>query len=62
MKIKNGLKISTQEPWYDLTDGGYLKPDEICADAKDSQRVKEAIAVIVDFLESCEEQIPDFIQ
>ncbi len=62
MKIKKGLEISTGDFWYDLTDGGYLNPDEICADKKDSQKVKEAIEVIRDFQSSCEEQIEDFIQ
>jgi hypothetical protein len=62
MKIKKGLEISTGDFWYDLTDGGYLDPDEICADKSDAHRVKEAIAVIQDFQSSCEEQIEDFSQ
>ena len=29
MKLKKGLENSSSEPWYDLSDGGYLKPEEI---------------------------------
>jgi len=62
MKIKKGLEVSTGDFWYDLIDGGYLDPEEICADKKDAQKVKKAIAVIKDFENSCEEQIEGFIQ
>jgi len=62
MKIKKGLKISTDDFYYDLTDGGYLLPEKICADKKDAQKVIDAIAVLQDFQASCEEQIKDFNQ
>ncbi len=62
MKIKKGLEISTGEFWYDLTMGGYLKPDEICANKSDAERVKLAIAIVRDFEKSCEEQIEGFVQ
>lgn len=62
MRIKKNLKISTDGFWYDLTDGGYLKPEEICADKKDVIRIKEALIVLEDFRQSCEEQIKDFIR
>jgi len=62
MKIKKGLSISTIDFWYDLTDGGYLDPKEICTDKKDAEKVLEAIKVIQDFQRSCEEQIEDFLQ
>ena len=62
MKIKKGLEISTGDFWYDLTDGGYLKPDEICENPEDAKKVEEAVKVIKDFQDSCEEQIEDFIQ
>ena len=62
MKIKKGLNISTSDFWYDLTDGGYLNPDEICSDKKDAQKVQDAIKIIKEFQASCEEQITDFIQ
>lgn len=60
MKIKEGLEVSTDDFWYDLTDGGYLKPEEICEDLTDAFKVKEAIAIVRDFEYSCEEQIEGF--
>jgi hypothetical protein len=62
MKIKEGLNISTDEFWYDLTDGGYLNPRKICDDPADAKKVLEAIAIILDFQKSCEEQIENFNQ
>ena len=62
MKIKEGLEISTMDFWYDLTDGGYLDPDEICEDPADAKRVKDAIEIVKEFEESCDEQIEGFIQ
>ncbi len=62
MKLKKGLEISTSDFWYDLTDGGYLKPEDICADEKDAEAVNKAIDLIMDFQKSCEEQIEDFCQ
>lgn len=62
MKIKKGLEVSSSDFWYDLTEGGYLDPDKICAEKKDTEKVKEAIEVIRDFQQSCEEQIDGFVQ
>jgi len=62
MKLKEDLDNSTDDFWYDLTDGGYLDPDEMCASAKDAKKVKDAIAVLLEFRESCEEQIEGFIR
>lgn len=62
MKIKDGVQASTGDFWYDLTSGGYLKPEELLENKEDIIKVKEAIKVIRDFEYSCEEQIEDFIQ
>ena len=62
MRIKKGLEISTTEFWYDLTDGGYLNPDEICALKSDAKKVKKAIDILRDFESSCREQIEGFVQ
>ena len=61
MKIKKGCKASTSDFWYDLSDGGYLKPKDICADAAEAEKVEAAVNVILDFQESCEDQIKDFL-
>lgn len=62
MKLKDGLEINTGDFWYDLTSGGYLRPLEICANEEDAKKVIQAIEVIREFENSCEEQIEDFIQ
>jgi len=62
MKIKDGCAASTSDFWYDLTDGGYLNPEDILEDAEDVERVKEAIETIREFEDSCNEQIEDFCQ
>lgn len=61
MKIKKGLTVSTGEFYYDLTKGGYLRPEEICEDLEDAKKVNEAIKVIEEFEKSCEDQIEDFV-
>lgn len=62
MNIKRGLEISTQDFWYDLTDGGYLVPRDICENIEDAKKVEEAIRVIEEFEKSCDKQISGFIQ
>jgi hypothetical protein len=62
MKIKKGCEASTGDFWYDLTDGGYLNPRDICENAKDAKKVEDAVKVIRDFQESCEAQIDGFIR
>ncbi|MFW6002377.1 MAG: hypothetical protein ACOCQD_03475 [archaeon] len=62
MNIKKGCTVTTDDFWYDLTDGGYLKPEEILEDPKDVKRVKDAIATIREFENSCEEQIDGFFR
>jgi len=62
MKIKEGCTASTSDFWYDLTKGGYLNPEEILESKNDVDRVKNAINVVMEFEQSCEEQIEDFIQ
>jgi len=61
MKIKDGCKLSTNEFWYDLTVGGYLKPDEILENPEDIKRVTNAIEILIEFEVSCEEQINGFL-
>jgi len=62
MKLKKDLDISTQDFFYDLFAGGYIKPEEICENKEDVKRIEEAIEVLEDFKDSCEEQIENFIQ
>lgn len=62
MKIKDGCNAATSEFWYDLTSGGYLNPEEILESPADVKKVQAAIEIIMEFEESCEEQIEGFIQ
>ena len=62
MKIKKGLQISSDDPYYDLSDGGYLIPGDICENVEDARKVEEAVRILKDFLDSCEEQIENFLQ
>lgn len=57
MKIKEGTDISTDDFWYDLFDGGYIKPETFLEDEEDIVRVKNAIAVIRELQDSLEDYI-----
>ena len=57
MKIKNNAKIETSDFYYDLFDGGYIKPEEVLESEEDIKRVQEALGVINTFKESVEEII-----
>jgi hypothetical protein len=61
-EVKEGCEASTQDFWYDLTKGGYLKPDEILVNQKDIDEVMAAIAIVEKFERSCDNQIEGFIQ
>jgi hypothetical protein len=62
MKIKQNLKIYTNDFWYDVVDGGHLKPETILEDDVDINAVSNAVKVLKAFRSACEEQIEDFIQ
>ena len=62
MKIKEGCTASSSDFWYDLTSGGYLSPEDILENKEDVERVKNAIEVVQEFEQSCNEQIEGFIQ
>jgi hypothetical protein len=61
MKLKPNLTFSTGDFYYDMCEG-YLKPERMCEDPEDAKRVDEALKVIVDFMDSCEEQIEGFVR
>jgi len=55
-KFKDGVKIETQDFWYDLTDGGYIKPEEVLNDTNDIEEVLSAIELLQQFRNAAEEQ------
>jgi len=46
--------VCYDDPWYDMTSGGYINPDELLADKKQIDLVNKAIETIEDFLEQAE--------
>jgi len=56
MKIREDAEpfANSDELWYCLTDGGYLKPEDYLS-KEDAKKVNEAVSVVQDFLESMEE-------
>ncbi len=43
-------EIGSEDPLYELTDGGYLKPDDVLADAADATRVNAAVDSVKGFI------------
>lgn len=62
MKIKTGLDINSQDFFYDLTNGGYLDPFDICENIEDAERVYKSIKILVEFRDSIRESYEDFLQ
>lgn len=62
MKIRLEAEASTDDFWYDLAIGGYIKPEDILENQNDIDRVKQAISVIEEFYDSCEQQINGFLR
>jgi hypothetical protein len=46
MKFIKGIRVETDDFWYDLTDGGYIKPEDILLDDDDIKKVKSALATL----------------
>lgn len=58
--VKDGVEVSTDDFWYDLTNGGYISPEQILVNQKTAEKVNDAILTIMAFKEACEEQIEGF--
>lgn len=52
---KNAEPVYTDDPWYDLTSGGYIKPSELLTDQEEIEKVENAIKTIEEFFEDAEE-------
>lgn len=56
LKFKTDAEdMSTTEPYYDLFDGGYIKPEDLLEE-EDAKRVNEAVALIQQFFDEAEEK------
>lgn len=52
---KNAEPVYTDDHWYDLTSGGYIKPHELLTDQEEIEKVENAIKTILEFLNEAEE-------
>jgi hypothetical protein len=48
-------KIITNDFFYDLFDGGYIKPEDLLKDENDVETIKNAIKIIKEFRDLAEE-------
>jgi len=55
-KFKEGLERqgSSDGFWYDITDGGYIRPDKLLADPDQSKKLEEAIDLVISFRDAME--------
>lgn len=50
MKIfKKGVEITTDDFWYDLFEGGYIKPEKLLVDEEYANKVRKSIEVLREF-------------
>ena len=54
-KFKEDIKVYTEEFWYDLTDGGYIKPEEILVDESQAAELLKAIELVRSFERAIDE-------
>ena len=47
--------VCTSDPYYDLTDGGYINPEMLLEDAAQAEKVIAAAQLIQQFFEEAEE-------
>lgn len=49
--FKEGAEPQTSNDgfWYDLTDGGYIKPEEVLADGEQLEKLRAAIDIVQSF-------------
>lgn len=55
MEFKKRAKVKTSDVYYDLFDGGYIKPEKLLV-ASDAERVNAALATIREFLQEAEDK------
>lgn len=56
MKFVEGALVETQDFWYDLFDGGGIKPKCLLADLDDILRVERAVRVLQEFKSELDNQ------
>ena len=56
MKFKKDAKIETSDFWYDLTDGGYIKPKFLLENLDDILAVEKAKNLLIEFRNQAKSQ------
>lgn len=51
---KDAQSVCSDDPWYDLTSGGYIKPENFL-EGDELQKVYDAIELIEEFLEQLDD-------
>lgn len=54
--FKEGVEVYTEEFWYDLTDGGYIKPENVLADEEQIAKLDAAIELVRSFERAIDER------
>ena len=63
MKIKQEKLGELREDcdfWYDITDGGYIKPEELLDNKKDAEEVIKAVEILKEFQFAYEDAIEEY--
>jgi hypothetical protein len=56
-KFKKDVSVYTEEFWYDLTDGGYIIPEEILEDDEQIKELNKAIELVLSFEKKIDEMM-----
>jgi len=54
--FKEDVEVFTEEFWYDLTDGGYIKPENVLADKEQIAKLQAAIDLVRSFEQAIDER------
>lgn len=55
LKFRPGALVATSDPYYDLFDGGRIKPTELLENPEQALEVEKAVNLIKEFLKQSEE-------
>lgn len=55
MTFKKDAKIVTDDFWYDLTDGGFIKPEDVL-EPMDAHKVSQALRILQEFQQEAEKK------
>lgn len=56
MEFKKTKAVHTDDLWYDIFEGGYIKPEKLLKNKEDIEKVNNAIKTLLEFRQKAEEQ------